>query len=88
VRPREACFRSWRAFVLVTLVCGAAAHAQSVQYRVENLAFGIPGVYQNLRNYHEFVVDYAKCWFAFSTRRLSKARRRPPCRYAARTAVS
>ena len=35
--------------------------ATGVRYRVENLVYGAPDLYQNPRNYHDFMVDFAKC---------------------------
>lgn len=33
----------------------------AISYRVENLVFNAPDLYQNPRNYHDFVVDWATC---------------------------
>jgi hypothetical protein len=74
IPPRKARFHLWRAFLLVTVICGAAAQAQSVRYRVENLVFGVPDVYQNPRNLHEFVVDFANCSVRFFNQTTTEGR--------------
>ena len=33
----------------------------AIYYRVENFVFNAPDLYQNPRNYHDFMVDFTKC---------------------------
>jgi hypothetical protein len=38
-----------------------AGNVSGTRYRVENLVFKAPDVYQNPRNYHDFLVDFGSC---------------------------
>ena len=38
-----------------------AAPAGGNRYRVENFVYNAPDVYQNPRNYHDFIVNFASC---------------------------
>ena len=52
-----------------TVVCGGTSTGvvpppsvtAGAHYRVENLVYGAPDLYLNPRNYHDFIVDFAKC---------------------------
>ena len=44
-----------------TMQTGEAEPVSGTRYRVENLVFKAPDVYQNPRNYHDFLVDFGSC---------------------------
>jgi hypothetical protein len=44
-----------------TMEVDGAEPVSGTRYRVENLVFKSPDVYQNPRNYHDFLVDFGSC---------------------------